>query len=178
MIIPADKSWSSGPVELFPLEVDDVGAGYVDWLNDPQLNRFLESRFAQHTLESTRAFVAGCREAASSLLLGVRCEWLGTEHVGNIKIEVNKHHGLGEIGILIGNKQVHGRGVATHAIKAMAGIARVELGLRKLSAGCYASNKGSERAFVKAGFVVEGIRPGHFLLDGHAEDLVLLGMSL
>jgi [ribosomal protein S5]-alanine N-acetyltransferase len=178
MIVSTNKAWSSGPVQLFPLDVTDVGDSYVSWLNDPELNRFLESRFTEHTLESTRAFVTGCRVGAGSLLLGVRCDWLGTQHVGNIKIEVNKYHRIGEIGILIGNKQVHGKGVATHAIKAMTMLARDELGLRKLSAGCYASNKGSERAFVKAGFTVEGVRPGHFLLDGRAEDLVLLGMSL
>lgn len=178
MIVTPQASWSSESVELFLLDPADVAESYVSWLNDPALNRFLESRFALHTLDSTRAFVRACRDSDSTLMLGIRCRWLGAEHVGNIKIEINKHHRVGEIGILVGNKQVHGKGVATQAIKTMATIARDTLGLRKLSAGCYASNQGSERAFIKAGFVVEALRPGHFLLEGQPEDLVLMGMSL
>jgi RimJ/RimL family protein N-acetyltransferase len=98
--------------------------------------------------------------------------------VGNIKIELNRRHGLGEIGILIGERVVHGRGIATAAISLIANIAREQLQVRKLTAGCYASNKGSERAFVKAGFTVEGTREAHFLLDGKPESLVLLGRQL
>jgi RimJ/RimL family protein N-acetyltransferase len=56
----------------------------------------------------------------------------------------------------------------------MANIACEELGLRKLTAGCYASNVGSVRAFCKAGFAVEGCRKAHFMLDGRTEDLLLL----
>jgi hypothetical protein len=34
------------------------------------------------------------------------------------------------------------------------------------------------RAFIKAGFVVEGRRAAHFILDGRPEDLVLLARIL
>lgn len=178
MIIESSAAWRGERVELFVLEPEHVSEAYVGWLNDPRVNRFLESRFAQHTLESTRQFVAGCRQSDKSLLLGLRSPRHAGRHVGNIKVEVNAHHGLGEVGILIGETQAHGQGIATQAIELIARLARTQLGLRKLSAGCYATNGGSERAFVKAGFVVEGMRPGHFLLEGRPENLVLLGLML
>lgn len=178
MIIVSSSDWRADKVELFLLEPDHVTETYVGWLNDPRVNRFLESRFEQHTLESTRAFVAGCRQSDRSLLLGIRSVRHAGRHVGNIKVEVNARHALGEVGILIGETQVHGQGIATQAIAQIVRIARAQLGLRKLSAGCYATNQGSERAFVRAGFVVEGVRCGHFLLEGRPENLVLLGLLL
>jgi RimJ/RimL family protein N-acetyltransferase len=178
MRVPATRAWCSESLQLFLLEESDVTERYVGWLNDPEVNRYLESRFERQTLESTRAFVNGCINNDKALLLGIRCRWLEDQHVGNIKVEINRPHGLGEVGILIGEAAVHGKGIATQAIRMMVTIAREQLGLRKLTAGCYASNVGSERAFAKAGFTVEGHRPNHFLVDGRTETLTLMGMIL
>jgi RimJ/RimL family protein N-acetyltransferase len=178
MIIGATSTWRTDDIELFVLQPTDVSDAYVSWLNDAEINRYLESRFVTHTAESTRQFVQGCVTNNKTLMLGIRCRWLDGRHVGNIKLEINAPHRSGEIGILVGSKDVHGKGVATQSIRMLAAIAREQLELRRLTAGCYASNKGSERAFVKAGFVVEGTRPAHFLLDNQPEALVLLGMQL
>ena len=177
MRLDPQPGWASSEIELFLLEPSLVGDDYVRWMNDPQINRFLESRFATHTHDSVRAFVAAALANPDTLFLGIRHRELG-KHVGNIKLELNRRHGLGEVGILIGERAVHGRGVATGAIELLAAVARVQLGVRKLTAGCYATNKGSERAFVKAGFTVEGVRPAHFLLEGSPEPMVLMGRIL
>lgn len=167
--------WTSVDVELFLLTPEDVGAAYVGWLNDPEVNRYLESRFVPQDHASTVAFVAGALASAKDLLLGIRSVALG-RHVGNIKLgPINREHGLGEIGIMIGDRDAWGKGIASRAIAMLRDIAAHELGLRRLTAGCYASNVGSRRAFERAGFAVEAVRPGHFLLDGEAEDLVLMG---
>lgn len=177
MIILPTPAWSTATAELFMLTPGDVSEDYVSWLNDSYVNRYLESRFQTHTLESTRAFVTDCITSDHALLFGIRHPSKG-RHIGNIKLEINKHHRLGEVGILIGDRQVHGKGIGSQAIRVLAGIARDELGLRKLTAGCYASNKASERSFVKAGFFVEGRRRDHFLATEGSEDLILMGLML
>lgn len=167
--------WQDERVELFLLEEADVSPAYVGWLNDPLVNRFLESRFAFHDEASTRAFVGACLADANVLLLGIRNRMLDGRHVGNIKLgPVDRRHGLGEIGVLIGDREAWGSGIATSAISLLCGIAVQQVGLRKLTAGCYASNVGSERAFLKAGFSIEGRRQRHFLFEHGAEDLVLM----
>jgi [ribosomal protein S5]-alanine N-acetyltransferase len=45
-------------VSLFLLKPELVTQDYVSWLNDPEVNQYLESRFVTHTLESSRNFVA------------------------------------------------------------------------------------------------------------------------
>ena len=178
MFLPASERWRNDRVELFLLEPALVSDDYVAWLNDAAVNRFLESRFARHDGASTRAFVQQALDDPGALFLGIRRRDDG-RHVGNIKLgPIDRRHGLGEIGILVGERSAWGRGIAPAAIECLVNIAREELGLRKLTAGCYASNGGSARAFEKAGFAVEARRPAHFLLDGKPEDLLLLARLL
>lgn len=169
--------WQDERVELFLLEEADVGPAYVGWLNDPLVNRFLESRFAVHDEASTRAFVKSCLDDPDVLMLGIRSLALKGRHVGNIKLgPIDRRHGLGEIGILIGDREAWNGGVGSSAIRLLSRLAHKELGLRKLTAGCYTSNSGSQRAFEKAGFIVEARRAEHFVLNGEPEDLVLMAL--
>lgn len=179
MRIPSTVRWKSDIVELFVLEPNDVTEVYVGWLKNPRVNRYLESRFSIHTIESTRQFVENCLASPSSLLLGIRSIHLQGAHVGNIKIaSIDRHHGLGEVGILVGDKSAWGRGIGSAAIQLLMNIAREELGLRKLTAGCYASNIGSQKAFLKAGFYITGERKAHLSLDGEPEAMVLMDCLL
>lgn len=165
-------------VELFLLRPEHVTADYVAWLNDPEINQFLESRFESHTLESTVAFVTSVLESPDSLFLGIRSRSSG-RHVGNIKIgPINRRHDTAEVGILVGDRSVWGKGIATDAITAVTAIARDLLSLRKLTAGCYGSNMGSKRAFEKAGYEIEGLRRRQLLLNGKPEDLIVMGNCL
>lgn len=174
MRAPADTGLKLGDVELFGLQPDDVTDQYVAWLNDPAVNRYLESRFVRNTPDSTRRFVQAVVESDDSILFGIRYV-PGGRHVGNIKLgPVDRHHRRAEIGLLIGDRAMWGRGIAASAIELATRHAFDALGLLKVTAGCYASNVGSRRAFEKAGFVVEAIRKRHFLLDGVPEDAVLL----
>lgn len=170
--------WRTPTIECFLLVPELVTPAYVEWLNDPEINRFLESRFVVQDLTGVRAFVATQLADPKTLFLGIRSVALG-RHVGNIKLgPIDRQHGLGEIGIMIGDRSAWGQGIGAAAIQVVAGIAQHELGLRKLTAGCYGSNVGSARAFLKAGFDIEGTRPAHFLLDGRPEDLTLMARHL
>lgn len=174
MHIDAGSRWENDVVRLAVLTPDDVSDAYVGWLNDPEVNRYLESRFVTHDRDGVAAYVASMLASPSSLFLAIHSKELG-RHVGNIKLgPIDLYHGLGEIGLMVGAREAWGRGVATGAIAAISNIGFKDLGLRKLTAGCYASNKGSQIAFERAGFAVEAIRPDHFVSDGQFEDLVLL----
>ena len=167
--------WKTSAVELFVLQETDVTDEYVGWLNNPRVNRFLECRFAVHTRESVREFVRGHLLDPSSLFCGIRSGAHSWKHVGNIKLSpIDRNHGLGEVGVIIGDENAWGKGIGTEAIRIMSGIARSELGLRKLVAGCYGSNVGSQIAFQRAGFEIACRLNDHFLLDGKTEPLVLM----
>lgn len=74
------------------------------------------------------------------------------------KKAVERQHRDAGIGIMIGNKAQRGKGLGTQAIKILANYAFKRLNLNRLTAYIYENNKGSARAFEKAGFVEEGVR--------------------
>ncbi|CAM5523400.1 GNAT family N-acetyltransferase [Eoetvoesiella caeni] len=123
MKLDSTSNWSSPQVELFLLEPRHVGPEYLDWLTDPMVNQYLESRFATHTMASICDFVNTCLIDPNTLFLGIRSKALDGRHVGNIKISpIDRKHGLGEVGILIGDRSAWGRGIASEAISIMSPV--------------------------------------------------------
>ena len=67
---------------------EDVSEDYVGWLNDPEINEFLEVRHHAHTLASVREYVRECLEKKRHHY-GV---FHGERHVGNVTFTpVNSH---------------------------------------------------------------------------------------
>jgi [ribosomal protein S5]-alanine N-acetyltransferase len=178
MELTPTSRWVSSDVELFLLGPEHVSDAYISWLADPEVNQYLESRFQVHDFSATLEYVTAVRRSPGSLFLGIKSVKLD-RHVGNIKLSpIDTRHGLGEIGIMIGDREAWGQGIGGRAIDMLTQIARHELGLRKLTAGCYGSNIGSEKAFLKAAFVVEGVREKHFVSGDGFESLILMARYL
>lgn len=138
------------------LTQSDVTEKYVGWLNDPGINRFLETRFSVHTLETCSTFVAETNADPQSYLFGIFDRNTGY-HIGNIKLGFIKPvHQSGQISLFIGDKGYWRRGIATEAISTITNWAFYSLNLERVEAGCYDENIGSLRAFLKAGYTVEG----------------------
>ena len=162
------------PIVLRLLAPEDVGEAYLRWMNDPEITRFLECRWARHTRESLQHFVRGANESPRDFLFGIFCDE-GKRHIGNIKIgNVDGIHRFGDLGLVVGEKDCGGRGVATQAIEQACAYARNELGLHKLVAGIYRGTVGSLRAFRKAGFRRVGVLQDHRWCGGRWVDEDLL----
>jgi len=166
----------TGRLVLSALDVDSVTERYLNWMTNPRVTEFTESRFSMPTLDDLREFVRRCRESADSYLFAIVIAE-SKEHVGNIKLgPVNAHHRRAAIGIIIGEEGAWGKGIATEAVGALSAWAFETLGLEKLIAGVYASNVGSLRAFEKAGFSIEGRQVSEVVQhDGQRADSLILG---
>ena len=162
---------ADGPVTLKTLDAAAAKEPYLGWLRDREVGRFLEVRFAEHSEQSLSQFIDKSNAAPNVGLAGI---FLYGNHVGNIKVSVDRNHGRGEMGIMIGERSAWGRGVARTAIKLLSDYAFRELNVAKLTAGCYAGNIGSIRAFEAAGFQREAVRRGHYVCDGARMDGVYL----
>ena len=161
-------------IYLRPVEISDATEEYVGWLNDPEVNRFLESRFVIHTLEGVRSYVKRVGKDQNNVFLAIIRKEDG-KHIGNIKLgSIDWYHKVGDIGILIGDKKSWGKGYATEAIRALESYAFGTLNLHKLTAGAYENNVGSIKAFLKLGFFEEGRRREQVFFQGDYLDTVLL----
>ena len=169
-----EKILEGARLYLRPVRASDANEAYADWLNDEEINQYLESRFVKHTPESIGAYIEKILQNKDIFFFAmVRKD--NNRHIGNIKLgPIDWRHKLGDIGIIIGDKDSWGKGYATEAIDILSEFSFSELGLHKLTAGAYMNNVGSVKAFQRAGFSEEGIRKSHYLFNGEYVDSVLL----
>ena len=159
-------------IYLETIHLDDVNNTYVDWLNDPQINQYLETRFKQQTLASVATFVENILTNQNEKLFTIRTA-NENKHIGNIKLgSISQIHGVAYISLFIGNKNSWGKGYASQAIQLISEYAFDNLKLRKLSAGAYKPNIASTKAFLKAGYNYDGTLKDHYLLEDEPCDLV------
>ena len=166
----------SSHLTLRTLQTGDDMVSYVRWLVDPDINRFLESRFQNHSEESLRGYINTMNASSDTLLLGIFLN-NDSRHIGNIKLgPVNADHHHAAIGILLGERDCWGKGYATEAIALLSDYAFEILGLHKLIAGYYESNAASGGAFSKVGFIEEGHLKQHCRSDGGWQDSVMMAL--
>jgi ribosomal-protein-alanine N-acetyltransferase len=168
---------TSNRLHFRQLSEEDATDTYASWLNDPVINRFLEVRHAQHSIQTCRSFVETCNADTASFLFGIFAN-NGKTHIGNIKLgPIDWRYGSGQISLFIGDKSFWGVGYATESILAITKFGFIELNLFKLEAGCYEDNLGSLRAFLKSGFSVEGFFRKKFTIDDKRTGCFWLGAT-
>jgi len=163
---------------LFLREISesDITDDYLRWMNDLEVTKYLESRFHQHSMQDIKDYVNLIKNSHDNFLYGVFLK-SNERHIGNIKLgPISTIHRHAEIGLMIGEKDCWGLGYATEAIKILVSYAFSTQRLNKLTAGCYATNIGSKKAFESAGFIVEGVYKKHFFCDGKLIDSYRLGI--
>ena len=174
MQLDAKLKLESAKICLRPLTAADAREEYCGWLNDPAVNQYLEVRFQKHDLPSLKEYIEKMNADPDSVNFAIVRKDTG-KHIGNIKLgPINRHHLFGEIGLMIGDKSSWGQGIATEAIKLITEYGFKVLKLHKITAGVYAPNIGSVKAFLKAGFEQEGLFRGHYRSgDGYVDGIKL-----
>lgn len=158
---------------LHPLTVSDVSERYVSWLNDAEVTAGTELRFTSHSIKDVCDYVARANASPTDEMWKIMLE--GEGHVGNIRLSsINVIHRRARVALLIGEKSVWGRGIGTAAIVTLSRHAFEDMKLHKLSAGIYANNLGSRRAFEKAGFSLEATLKDEAFADNQFVDIWLM----
>lgn len=151
-------------LRLKSLDVLAAGAPYANWLADPAVMRFIEMGNAQSDSASIAAYIESMNNSPDNYLFGMFARPDG-RHIGNIKLgSIDRRYERADIGLLIGDRASWGKGFASEAIAAISEYARSSLHLRRVFAGCHETNSGSVKAFLNAGFEIEG------RLRQHAKD--------
>lgn len=158
-------------IQLRTLLPRDVTQNYVDWMNDPDVTQYTESRFTRHTMMGIKQYVRDISGSSVDYFYGI---YKDNDHIGNIKLHVNEHHNLGDIGIVIGDKAQWGNGYAVESIKLLTEHGFDKIGLHKISAGIYANNTGSIKAFQHAGYKEDSRNELTYLSNGEYVDGIIM----
>lgn len=144
---------------------------YVGWLNDPEVVRFSEQRHRVHTLESCRSYWLSFSGTPHYFWAIVVTD--GTPgHIGNINAYVDPENQLADVGILIGEKRSWNRGYGLEAWLAVCGYLLDTGGMRKVTAGAMAVNKGMLRIMEKSQMVADGRRIRQCVVNGEGVDVI------
>jgi len=141
---------------LREVELSDCTSAYLSWLQDPEVNQYLETRWEQQSIESITSFVREMRDSNRNILFAI-VETSTKRHIGNIKIgPVNYYHKYADISYFIGDRSSWGKGYASEAVLVATAYAFNDLELESLIAGVYESNIGSQKVLERSGYGLQG----------------------
>ncbi len=152
---------------IAPVTEEHLTPRYVGWLNDPEVVRYSEQRFKTHTLDSCRAYLESFA-GTDNLFLALIADSEG--HIGNMTAYVDRY-GVVDVGILVGERAVWGRGYGSEAWQSVCG-ALIDGGARKVTAGTLSVNQGMLAIMERAGMVPDGRRVRQCLIDGREVDVI------
>jgi [ribosomal protein S5]-alanine N-acetyltransferase len=156
---------------LVPFSEEYLTQKYVGWLNDPEVVRFSEQRFVQHTIESCRTYMDSYDTGPNYFWAIISCD-PAEGHIGNINAIVDVNNGVADIGIILGEKSVWGKGYGREAFTAIVNFLFQEVGVRKVTAGTVAINTSMVRIMERAGMKSDGSRARHCMFADREVDLI------
>lgn len=138
---------------LKPLNLDFLSQDYVDWLNDKDVNKYLESG-GDYNINKLKDYLINIEKNNI-------CSWAITlkngKHIGNIKIDpINLNHYNAEYGIMMGDKNEWGKGYAKEVSNLVIDYCFKTLKLRKITLGVIEKNERAINLYLSLKFKVEG----------------------
>jgi [ribosomal protein S5]-alanine N-acetyltransferase len=156
------------------LGTEDISDAYVNWMNDPEVTEYLESKWQTHTHKSSLEYVETVNKDRNNYLFGVFLLSDNT-HIGNVKIgNIHPIYRYCDIGMAIGKKENWTKGVGSEVLMLTEKIAFEELNLNKVFAGIYATNIASFKMTQKCGWREVGRYEKHVFHKGEYIDVIIV----
>jgi RimJ/RimL family protein N-acetyltransferase len=143
-------------IQLLPLHASQAPIFYR-WLRDPDVIRYSLSLFQDlTTLPQVEQWLTATLQDTNSLTLGV---YLGASHelIGYTGISsISARNQSGEFFILLGEKRHWGQGIGTEVTRQVLTRGFQDLGLNRVMLTVSEPNQGGLKAYMRAGFQLEG----------------------
>jgi len=152
------------------LESNDVTQNYVDWLNNPEINKYLSCANTFQTIEACISYVQSYQKRNDATLIGIFLKENGL-HIGNLTLSmIDLHNKSVAIGISIGRKEYVGKGLAGEALTAIVRCCFKQLGFHRIWASINVKNTRSFNLFIKCGFKIEELLRESININGEFQD--------
>ena len=139
------------------MKLDHIHGDYLNWLNDPEINRYLTVRFFQpYTLNMAIDYFNKYQNDEDSYFWAV-FNVIENELVGTISLRNNSITKSGSIGIMLNTKSKNSRGASYEAVNSVLQFGFNFLELNRISAGCVTEHYASSLHLKKSGFKLEGV---------------------
>ena len=141
-------------LQLKSLTTKDVTEKYLSWFNQSkEIEKYISFAQKCEGIDSLMQYVKDKKDREDVLFLGVFCS-LG-QHIGNIKYEpIDLKNRTATMGILIGDKEWRGKGVASEVIKISGKYLKNNYGIKYIDLGVDKSNARAISAYEKINFKI------------------------
>jgi RimJ/RimL family protein N-acetyltransferase len=164
-------------VRLRPLEIEDVDR-YVAWFNDPDVTRFLASRYAMSRASEVEWLATRTRAPIGYDNAAFAVQTLAEgKHIGSVGLhDLNPEDRKATFGIVIGDKEFWDHGYGTDATFTLLRFAFDEMNLRRVMLHVDERNARAIACYRKCGFVEEGRLRGDRYAEGRYWDTVVMAV--
>lgn len=137
-------------IYLRSLSIEDATEEYCSWINNPDINFFLETK--KTSIEDLKEYIKAKNNNPNCIFLGIFLN-NNDQHIGNLKLEpINFNEKNAIIGLLIGDKNSWGKRYGTEAYKILLKYVFENLELEEILSGAYEDNKAALKVAYKIGF--------------------------
>ncbi len=157
-------------LRIRPFEAVDINENYLTWLNDPEVTRYSNQRFREHTAESCEAYLASFVKSNNSFLLIEQRKH--KRPIGTATVYRNIPHGTADIGLMVGERHCWGQGYGQEAWQALLQALFKEAGMRKVTGGTARPNHAMLRIMEQSGMKLEAVRLRQELIEGQPVDIL------
>lgn len=148
------------------------------WVNDEETVRYLSTRYwPAHTEVDTQDFLSRMLQSSHNAYNFVIADAKTEEYIGQLdmfRVDWRLHQG--ELGIVIGSKDMRHQGIGQEALELMQRFAFRTLGLERLEIEVHMDNQPALHCYRRAGFVLEGVKRHAFFTDGRFADLGIMSI--
>ncbi len=162
-------------LKLRNMTLQDVSQDYVDWLNDPEISKYLSCANTVQTMESCLAYVQSYVGQNDKALISIFSKKNGL-HIGNVTLSFDWNNKGGTVGISLGRKEYMGIGLASEALNNIVNYCFRELKLHRIQAWVSEKNLNSIKLFLNCGFKVEGYLRDKSLINREFQNSYILGI--
>jgi ribosomal-protein-alanine N-acetyltransferase len=163
-------------IELRALDLEDANEQYLSWINNPEVTSGLASGYWPTNITSLKQYISSTTTQTDAAFLAI-IDSASKKHIGNIKIDrFDWISRTCELGIMIGDKHFHGKGVGTESCQLVINYAFSRLNIRKIILAVYSNNTSAIRLYEKLGFKTEGCLKDQIFENGNYHDKLYMSL--
>jgi len=136
---------------LAKFDIYDINNKYISWLNDPDVNKYLETKEASK--QSAFRYIRNINYDPYKEMYSINVEYTNeSKFIGTCTAQLDFKNNSCVIGIMIGDKTYWGKGYGTKAIEALTHHIKNRHCITNFKLACKAENIAAVKCYEKAGF--------------------------
>ena len=173
-----DKTLITRSTIIKPITQNEITQNYISWLNDKEINKFLETRHLEQTKTKAIDYINSLRNINNCDMFAI-IDKETNNHIGNMTITSfnTNNNGSVDFGIMIGDKRSRSIGIGAEVMISFINFIFSFDTIERISASAASENFKSCKTLESIGFMREGvIRKVFPLNNGEKCDLIKFGL--